>query len=329
MDALPLITAEEIAELVPMRDAVAALRRAFATPADRLERLRASVGAGDLLVMAAVDDLDAAGSVAGVKVVVVRGSDRVASGPARQAPGPAITASGPAINGVYVLFDGDRGEPVALLDGAALTRLRTPAVSAIATDALARRDVGSLGVFGTGPQAHGHVEAVTLVRPGIVEVLVAARPGAAAFVAALRAAGFAAREAAVDEAAGADVVCTCTSSASPVLRSAAVRAGAHLNLIGSYRPERREVDADLVRRSVVVVDDLGAARAEAGDLVMAEHEGRWSFAQVRGDLVGICRGQVARHDDAEITLFKSVGLARQDLVIAALAARRAGVLGER
>jgi ornithine cyclodeaminase len=106
-----------------------------------------------------------------------------------------------------------------------------------------------------------------------------------------------------------------------------VRQGAHLNLIGSYRPERREVDADLVARSVVVVDDLAAARAEAGDLVLAESEGRWSFAHVRGDLVGVCLGEVGRRSDREITVFKSVGLARQDLVVAALAARRAGVLG--
>ena len=319
MDDLPLLSATAIASLVPMRDAIDALWAAYRTRAASIDRLHVPLSDGDLLIMAATDETAAeTGSetgAAGVKIVLVSGTGR--------------DRTGPAIQGVFVLFDTVRGAPIALLDGAALTRLRTPAVSAIATDVLARHDVTTLGIFGAGPQASGHVEAMRLARPSLVEVLVASRSDSSALLDALRATGIAARQASADEAAAADVVCTCTSSPLPVLASQLVRPGAHINAVGSYRPDRREIEGDLVRRSMVFVDDLLAARSEAGDLVMAQSEGGWSFEDVGGDLVSICRGEVARTGAQQVTLFKSVGLARQDLVVAVVAARRAGLFGAR
>ena len=205
MQAPPFLSADDLAALVPMRDAIEAIRDAYRVRERPVERTQVPVAGGDLLVMPAVD-----GGAAGVKVVMVQ--------PANRARG------GPVIQGVYVLIDGASGAPVALLDGGALTRLRTPAASAVATDVLARHDSCSLGVVGTGPQAHGHVTAILVARPGLVDVRIAARTASAAheLVDRLRTAGVAARAVGIDVAAAADIVCTCTSSPTPLFSSAAI-----------------------------------------------------------------------------------------------------------
>lgn len=119
----------------------------------------------------------------------------------------------------------------------------------------------------------------------------------------------------------ADIICTCTSSSVALFDGALVRPGTHLNLVGSYRPERCEVDAAVLMRSTIAVDDHAAARAEAGDIVLAD-----AWARVAGDLHDLVSGRVIRQDPAEITVFKSVGLAVEDLAVARLAAQRAGLL---
>jgi ornithine cyclodeaminase len=243
---------------------------------------------------------------------------------------PANPARGlPIIQGVYVLFDMRVGQPVALFDGAALTTLRTPLISALATDALARRDVRTVGIVGTGPQAVAHVAAMRLVRPEIDAVVVAGRTPArvAAVVDELVGAGERARSGSYSEAAACDIVCMATRSDQPLISRADVSDGAHLNLVGSYRLDLCEVDAELVAAATVAVDDRAAARAEAGDLHLAVEAGRWSWDRIAGDLTDLASGRLTRTDDAEITLFKSVGLAVQDLAIASRAAAAAGVMG--
>ena len=105
-----------------------------------------------------------------------------------------------------------------------------------------------------------------------------------------------------------------------------VRPGAHLNLVGTYRSERREVDGALVARATVTVDDLGAARAEAGDLVLAVAEGLFAWERVAGDLCDLAAGRVQRRTPDEVTLFKSSGLAHEDLIVAELVTQRAGLM---
>src|SRR3954464_12463545 len=171
-NTLPNIDAEELFRLISLPDALAALRACFAGSPSHVDRVRSRAGGGEFLVMPA-----AAGDVAGVKLVGIQ---------------PANPARGkPIIQGVYVLFDMRIGEPVALLDGAALTTLRTPLISALATDVLARTDARSVGIIGTGPQAAAHVEAMGLVRPAIDKVVVAGRTAGsvAAIVDELRGAG--------------------------------------------------------------------------------------------------------------------------------------------
>ena len=306
---LPYIDADQLFGLVPLTDALTALRSCFAAAPSHVDRVHSHAGGGEFLVMPA-----AAGDVAGVKLVGIQ---------------PANPRRGlPIIQGVYVLFDMRIGQPVALLDGAALTTLRTPMISALATDALARDDARTVGIIGTGPQAVAHVHAMRVVRPDIDRVVVAGRTvtHVAKVVDELISGGESAVAGSYAEAAGCDIVCAATRADAPLFGLAEVRPGTHLNLVGSYRLDLREVTADLVAGSTVAVDDTAAAKAEAGDLHLAVEEGAWTWDRIAGDLTDLATGRLRRTSDTEITVFKSVGLAVQDLAIAQRAAAAAGIL---
>jgi ornithine cyclodeaminase/alanine dehydrogenase-like protein (mu-crystallin family) len=309
IEPLPYFDANAIYELVPTNAAVSALRAAFAERPTHAARAHLTTAGAEFLVMPAAN-----GDAAGAKMVIIQ--------PRNEARGT------PVIQGLYVLFDAAGGRPLALLDGAALTLLRTPAVSALATDVLARADVHSVGVLGTGPQALAHPAAMRAVRPTVSQVVVAGRSPdrVASLVAALRDDGFDARSGTWAQAAACDLVCGCTRSSDPLISLSDLSPGGHLNLVGSYRTDLREVGADIVSHATVYVDDLAAAKAEAGELTIAIDEGRWSWGQVAGDLADIAAGNVGRQTTGEITLFKSVGLAVQDLAIAQQVARGAGLL---
>ena len=305
MTALPHFDAEAIVAAVPMADAVEVLRAAFRDLGDLHPRRQVSLGpADDLLMMPAV-----APTGIGVKIVTV-----VSGNPGRGLP---------LIHGFYLYCDRETGVPTATLDGSALTTLRTPAASALAADMVARPDATSLGIFGTGVQAAGHVEAVLAVRPGIEAVVVCGRTPeqGEAFAVSVDAGDRTVAAATADEVAACDVVCGCTSSTEPVVPTAAVRPGTHVNLVGSYSTARREVDDDLVAAATVFVDEREAAAEEAGELIHAA-AGDWSFDRIAGDLAELATGQVGRTADDEITLFKSVGLAVEDVVVAAAVVAR-------
>jgi ornithine cyclodeaminase/alanine dehydrogenase-like protein (mu-crystallin family) len=303
MAAPPHLDAGRIYRLASFDEVVGELRKTFASGPSVVPPQCVALGNGHLLVMPAV-----VGLCAGVKVVTVR-------------------ANGSHLQGLYVLFGSD-GAAVATLDGAALTARRTPAVSALATDALARDDVRRLAVFGTGPQAREHVRAMRWVRPSLEQIEIVGREPAATerFVAMLRGEGHPAVAARPAEASSADVICTCTSSSEPVLIDGAVKPGTHINAVGSDQPDRREVDDQLMGRARVVVDDREAART-SGDVVLALAAGTMSWEDVTGDLVALARGSVRRETRDEVTVFVSVGLAVEDLVVATLAARNAGLIG--
>lgn len=302
---LPHYDAEAIRAVVDMPTCIEALRVGSREPGDLHPRTQVSLGpADDFLMMPAVS---AAGI--GVKVVSVVSGNR--------------DRGLPLIHGFYLYCDRETGVPTATLDGSALTTLRTPAASALAADLLARPDATTLGIFGTGVQARGHVDAMLAVRPDTTRILVTGRSegSAEAFVADLDAGGREAIAASPQETAGCDIVCGCTSSATPVVPTGAVRPGAHVGLVGSYSMARREVDAHLVNRASVFVDDRHAAAEEAGDLMVPAEAGEWSFDSVVGDLAELCRGTVGRTSDDEVTLFKSVGLATWDLIVASAVVR--------
>ncbi len=218
-------------------------------------------------------------------------------------------------------------EPAAVIDGAELTALRTAAISGLATRILARADARRLVVFGAGVQARSHVEAMLAVRDVEQVTVVGRNPDAAAqLVLDLRSTGIAAAVGDASAVAEADLVCCCTTSAEPLFDGALLGEGAHVNAIGSYQPHTREIDTATVTRGRLAVDDREAALAEAGDLQLPIAEGAITAAAILADLPELAGGAAVRRAATDITVFKSVGAAWQDLIVAeALVAVNRGV----
>lgn len=234
---------------------------------------------------------------------------------------PANAARGlPVIQGLISLFEIETGAPVAVLDGTAITALRTAAVSGLATRELAREDASSLGVLGTGVQAASHIQAIAAVRP-LQQVIIWGRdPAKAAPVAEQQALAIGIPVLVAETPAGAaacDIICTVTASAQPVLMGEWVQPGSHINLVGSHSLDARETDTPLIQRSSVYIDLMEAVRAEAGDIMIPIQENAIGEQDIVGELGSLLAGDVrGRNDAAEITLFKSLGLAAQDLFAA-------------
>lgn len=231
----------------------------------------------------------------------------------------------PSIHALVLLVDTRTGAPRAVLEGTWLTALRTGAASGVATRHLARDDAAVLAVFGAGVQARTQIEAVRAVRP-VREIRVVSRGGASARRLAAELAGVQARAVTDprEALAGAGVVVAATDSAVPVFPGEAVEPGTHVNGVGSYTPAMREVDGGFVARATVVVDQREAAWAEAGDLVGALRDGLVERDHVRAELGEVIRGEhPGRSRPDEVTFFKSVGNAVQDVAVAAAALRRA------
>lgn len=211
-----------------------------------------------------------------------------------------------------VILNPITGAPEAILDGRYITETRTAAVSAVSARQLARRDAQVLGILGSGVQARSHVEALRLVR-AFREVR-AWSPKAAHLQRFADETGARAMESAEAVVRGADVVVTVTASPTPVVRDEWVGEGTHLIAVGSCRPTQRELDPALVARARLVVDSRAAALQEAGDVVMGIAEGRWTADHIAAEL-----GELpVRQNDREITVFKSLGLAVEDLFAAHL-----------
>ena len=221
--------------------------------------------------------------------------------------------------GIMTLFEAATGQPTALLAADALTAIRTAAASAVATRALARPDARVLAIVGTGEQAGHHVEAMVLVRD-IAELRIAGRTPerAAVFAEKMRAshAGIAVETAdTVGEAvAGADIVCTVTSSKETVLQGAWIAPGTHINAVGASVPTMREIDEDMVAMARLFTDYRPSAFAQAADIVTALESGRIAKEHVLGEIGELLAGEVeGRISASDITLYRSLGLAAQDL----------------
>jgi ornithine cyclodeaminase len=294
-----LIDADGLRRALPMAAAIDALERAFsgALPNAPL-RSHVETPAGTLLLMPATG-----AEGVGVKLVTLTPSN-----PERGLP---------LIHALYALFDAQTQAPLAILDGAALTALRTGAVSGLATRYLARPEASRLVVFGAGVQARAHVEAMRAVRPLERAVVVSrTRERAEALAAELRASGLAAEVGAPEAVAEADLVCTCTTSPTPVFDGRLLPPGAHVNAVGAYTPQTRELDEATILRARVVVETREAALAEAGDLLIPMREGRIGPEHVVADLAEVVRGAAVRRSAEDVTVFESVGVAFEDLVVA-------------
>ena len=227
-----------------------------------------------------------------------------------------------AHQGGVLLFDGETGQFRALLDASAITAVRTAAISAVATRALAREDVKQLAILGAGVQARAHLEALPHVRAFERVRIYSRTPEHAQALAAeaetpFRVEAVESVEAAVGDA---DVVVTATSSREPVLELGWLAPGAHVNAVGACSPTARELDTTAVARSRFFVDRRESALAEAGDLLIPIQEGVIAETHVVGEIGGVLVGAVpGRRTPDEITLFKSLGIAIEDLAAGARA----------
>ncbi len=304
-----VLSAEDVAALLPMEAAIAvieaAMRRVSAGGAELPLRFVVPVGGPNCMgVMAGALD---APHVHGVKMVSLY-------------PGNAARGLS-SHRGAMILFEAATGGAVAMMDAGPLTAIRTAAASAVATRALARPDAASLALVGYGEQAWHHLAAIRAVRP-IRRVLVTGRnPGRARdFAERARAAH---RDLAIEATgdlaaavAAADIICTLTAAVEPVVQGAWLRPGQHLNIVGASVPSRREVDDAVVDRAAIWVDYLPSALAQAGEIIAALRDARRS----EGDLPEIgallCGRAPGRRDADQITLYRSLGIAAQDLAAA-------------
>lgn len=228
--------------------------------------------------------------------------------------------------GAVLLFDGELGQLLALIDASEVTAIRTAAVSGAATRALAREGAHDLAILGAGVQARTHLEAMLSVCQAR-RVRVFSPHGAQAFAEresqrhGIRVEVMPSAQAAVE---GADIICACTTSPTPVLQGAWIMPGAHVNAVGAYTPTTRELDSAAVARSRLFVDRRESALAEAGDFLIPRGEGVISDAHILGELGDVLRGNVAgRTSPDDVTLFKSLGLAVEDVAAAHLIYTRA------
>ncbi len=323
--SLPWIPADAVHELLPYADLVDALAAGhLLPPADVRRTVYGPEGADEVYL-----GLPAwqPGHAIGVKLVTVF-------------PGnPAVGK--PSVQAVYVLFDGTDGSPLATMDGTALTYRKTACDSALGSRFLSRPDSRTLLLVGAGGLGRYLVAAHRAVRPGLEEVLVwnRTRSRAEALVAELadsrvaeladsrvaelaesRVAELAdSRVAVVDDldaaVARADIVCTATMTRDPLVKGALLRPGTHLDLVGAYLPDHREIDDDCVRRAAIHVDSRWAAVEESGDLVIPMSSGVIAEGDIRGDLFDLCQGRApGRTSPEEITLFENGGGGHLDLM---------------
>ena len=312
-----ILSADDIRQALPMAAAIETMKEAF-------EAL--SAGCVTMPARTHVEVPDSGGTTLfmpsyasrfakiGVKVVSVFGGNR--------------EKGLPVIQGIVCLLDGETGRPLAILDGTSLTALRTGAASGAATDLLARAEASTVAIIGAGVQGRTQLEAVCAVRP--------IRKAWAYDVAQEAAEAFAeemgtglsveitvapsAREAVRE----AEIVCAATVSPRPVFADADVDAGVHINAVGSYKPEVQEIPAETVLRGLVVVDHRESALAETGDLIIPIRQGQMRETDIHAELGEIIAGDaVGRTSESEVTLFKSVGVAIQDLAAGARVLERA------
>jgi ornithine cyclodeaminase len=304
--ALPYLHAAELADLLTPGDAVDLLERRLAdgsiNPENDSPRLFSPAPAGEFLVMPA-----SANGFSGVKVVTVA---------------PENPQSGwPKIQGVYVLFESGHLNPVAVLDAAALTLLRTPAVTALAVRHLLAADprgskrIDRLVIVGTGPQAEQHFRSLAVTIAPAEMVVLGRRPAAAdALAGRCRDLGITVRCGTPADLPEADVIVCVTSSSRPVLDDAQVGANSIVCAVGAHGADRREVSAELVLRSDVVVEGRGSALREGGNLLAARTAHQWAQTELT-NLADLVAGRFHRRA-GHPAFFSGVGMAWQDIAIA-------------
>ena len=319
-NTIRVLAAEDVRRALPMPDAIEAMQEAFVelSAGRTVMPVRTSVkladNKGEALVMPSY--AKRLGNLALKTVTLMPGN-----------PEQGL----PFIQGMVCVFCGETGAPRAMLDGMTLTALRTGAASGLATRLLARENAAKVAVFGAGVQARTQLAAVCAVRK--IEQALVFDPNmdkAEAFAQeAHNEQGVLVEAAATPQAAlaDADVICTATIAQQPVFADADIKPGAHINAVGSYLPHVQEIPTETVLRSRLVVDHRESALIETGDLIIPIQLGLLTAAELHGELGELAAGKIeGRANDEELTLFKSVGVAVQDLAAATYAFKRAEAL---
>ncbi len=288
-----LYSEEQVRQAINIDDMIRAIREAFARGFATVHMPVRTVLNMDNAILLVMPCYDSALHAAGVKLVSVSAKS--------------------GVQAAYELLDPETGTTLARMEANYLTDARTAATSAVATDLLAREDVETLGIFGTGRQAIAHFAALPRVRT-FKRFLVcgSGRSDIMAFCNTIKNnLGLNVEPANAETVAReSDVICTCTTATSPLFDGRCLRPGAHLNLVGAFQPDTREVDEITIKRSYVVVDTYGGALQEAGDLLIPIKNGSIDRSHIAADLHEIASGKKAARTSAEsITLFKSVGCA--------------------
>ncbi len=310
---MQIIGAEALEELLDFPALIEALREMFRLGCESPTRHHHTVevpggASGTLLIMPAWQT----GGMMGVKTVTIFGDN--------------AARSLPSVLGQYYLMEASSGEPLALIEGTVLTRWRTAAASALASDYLSRQNAERLLMVGSGSLAPHLIPAHASVRP-IREVRIWSRTRAHADALAARLNAPDLSVAATDDleasTAWADIVSCATLSNAPLIQGAWLQPGVHLDLVGAFRADMRETDDQAMARARIYVDTKGGALAEGGDILLAIKSGAITEADIQADMNALTSGEATgRGDEAEITLFKSVGAALEDLAAAKLAYER-------
>jgi alanine dehydrogenase len=312
-----LLTEHHVASLLPPGDLIAAMETALAqfSAGEVQQPVRTVLSVGpQKAYFGVMPAYVTAPPQMGAKLVTVFGDNH-----ARGLPSHLAT---------ILLFDPDTGALVSVMDGRYITEARTAAVSAVSAKALARPEASRLAILGSGVQARSHLEALAEVR-ALADVRVwspqaRSRERFVTEMAGRVAVPVRACDSAEAAVRGADSVVLVTSSPTPVVDDAWVAPGAHVISVGACRPDQREMAPDLVARGRLVVDSRAAALVEAGDVVQGIREGRFDASHVAGELGEVLLGRISgRRSDAEVTIFKSLGMAVEDVAAADLVYRRA------
>ena len=320
MDVL-VLSAEDVTKLLPMRDCIRVMREALAALAEgtAVVPLR--------MVMRLPDARGFLGVMPGY--IGPDGENQGALGMKAVSVFPGNAERGlDTHQGAVILLEADTGRLSAVMDGGAITAIRTAAVSGVATDALARKEAAELAILGAGVQARTHLEAIAAVRPlrqvriwsrtaGHAEKLAAETKGR--YSASIEAVPTA--EAAIR---GADIVATVTASAEPVVQRSWLKTGVHINAVGSSTPGAREIDSATMAAAALFVDRRESALNESGDVLIPMREGAFDAGHIQAELGEVIIGKhPGRKSADELTLFKSLGLSVEDVASAAFIAKRA------
>jgi len=311
MQELRILTGREVRQLITMRQAIDCIREAYVQvvrgTADVPLRTAITKKGGDTVLF--MPAYLSKSSALGAKIVSVFSRN----------PRKGL----PRLHAIVIMLNPNTGQPVAIMDGTYLTALRTGAASGIATELLSRRNSRSLAIIGAGVQGKTQLEAVCTVRKiHAVWVYDSKREAAERYVREMKDFGPPVPETirvadspaqAVREA---DVICTATTSFTPVFVDTDLKEGVHINSVGSFTPQMQEVPSRTVARAKIVVSSISAAFAEAGDLIIPLKEGLITESSIHGEIGNIISGTIrGRESEEEITFFKSTGLAVQDVAV--------------